>query len=200
MMFPDIDPNNTDYYWRVNELKNMLYCPRISFYTLCLGIDRETGHSKVGIQAEAETKRKMRRRKHALHAVVEGERHFDVAVVNHELRLVGKLDEVVVTSDGLYLVDYKDTDKDYGYWRVQMTAYRLCLHSMIDLPILDAFVYAIPSQQYIQVKSTRRDEKKLNNLLDVLGTMVNTEQCPPPTAKQGKCRSCQYQRFCNDIF
>src|SRR5579871_6411125 len=81
---------DTTHYLRINELKNYTYCPRISFYALCLGIDRETGLSRAGIDAEAETKVRMKRRKQALHSVKEGERHFDVTVYSHTLQLVGR--------------------------------------------------------------------------------------------------------------
>jgi CRISPR/Cas system-associated exonuclease Cas4 (RecB family) len=115
----------TDAYLRINEIKNMIYCPRISYYALCLGLDRETGLSRMGIAAEAEVKGRMRRRKHALHAVVDGERYFDVLLVSHVARLIGRIDELVATDAGVYLVDYKDTERDYGYWRAQLCAYSI---------------------------------------------------------------------------
>lgn len=30
--------------------------------------------------------------------------------------------------------------------------------------------------------------------------MIEDERCPEPIDHIGKCRSCQYVRFCNDIF
>jgi len=187
-------------YLRINELKNYAYCPRISFYTLCLGIDRETGLSRMGIEAEAETKVRMKRRKHALHTVVEGRRHFDVTVFSHTYRIVGRLDEVVETADGLYLIDYKDTDRDYGYWKLQMVAYRMCLDEAPAQAVLGCYIYSIPTQQYHEVRLTRRDADKLSLALTELHAMVESELCPPPVQQIGKCRVCQYARFCNDVF
>ena len=187
-------------YIRVNELKNYAYCPRISFYTLCLGIDRETGLSRMGIEAEAEVKSRMKRRKHALHAIVEGQRHFDVTVFSHTYRLVGRLDEVVETADGVYLIDYKDTDRDFGYWKLQMNAYRVCLDYPPAPPVLGCYIYSIPTQQYHEMKFTQRDAEKLLAALTELHNMVESERCPPPAPQLGKCRVCQYARFCNDVF
>ena len=124
-------------YLRINELKNYAYCPRISFYTLCLGIDRETGLSKMGIEAEAEVKTRMKRRKHALHAVVDGQRHFDVTVFSHTYRIVGRLDEVVEAADGIYLIDYKDTDRDYFLSGEQAMEYGL-----IDKVVFDKRIFS----------------------------------------------------------
>ncbi len=189
---------NPDGYWRINELKNFLYCPRISYYSLCLGIDRETGLSQLGIQAEQENKQRMKRRKHALHTIHQGQRWFDVQVFNHDLRLVGRLDEVIQTDSGLYLVDYKDTNQDYGYWQVQMAAYRSCLAS--EQAILGCYIYIIPSQQYHEITPSAKDTQKLGAILQQLEQMVQHEICPSPIGQLGKCRVCQYARFCNDIF
>ena len=194
-------PNNdTAYYWRINELKNYLYCPRISYYALCLGIDRETGLSQMGIEAEADVKTRMRRRKHALHAVMDGKRHLDVTVVSHTWRLIGKIDEIVETAGGVYLVDYKDTDRDFGYWKIQLCAYRRCVEETWLVPILGCHIYSMPTQTYHAVKLTQRDEAKLDRVVGELTDMVTQERFPPPARQAGKCRVCQYARFCNDVF
>lgn len=189
-----------DHYWRINEIKNACYCMRISFYALCMGLDRETGLSQLGIEAEAETMQRMKRRKHALHTVHEGIRHFDVQVVSHQYRLIGSVDEIVETDEGLYLVDYKDTEQDYGYWKLQMLAYRLCVEEESKQAILGSYVYSIPTQKYIEVKTTATHHRKLVGVLETLQKMVESELCPPPAKQIGKCLSCQYARFCNDVF
>src|SRR5690606_19923802 len=110
-------------YLRINELKNYQYCPRISFYTLCMSMDRITHLAELGIEAEADAKQRLRRRQHALHSITRGIRHFNVTLWSEMNQIIGQIDEVVETATGIYLVDYKDTQKDYGYWQVQMAAY-----------------------------------------------------------------------------
>jgi CRISPR-associated exonuclease Cas4 len=190
---------NTDHYLRINEIKNYYYCARITYYALCLRLDRETGLSRMGVAAEAEVKGQMRRRRTALHAVVQGERRYDVALVSHTVRLTGRIDEMVITGGGSYLVDYKDTARDYGYWRAQMCAYRLCAAEQGLGPVLGCYVYTIPTQQYQEVRLTRRDEADVMGVRDAVEAMVGHEVCPPPTPHTGKCRTCQYRRFCNDV-
>jgi CRISPR-associated exonuclease Cas4 len=194
----ETDILDTDSYLRINEIKNYLYCPRISYYSLCLQVDRETDLSRGGIVEEQQTKEHMKRRKYALHAVHEGSRHFDVPITSHLHRFVGRLDEMVVTSEGAYLVDYKDTDQDYGYWRTQMLAYKLGLEEMGQV-ILGCYVYLIPKRAYELVVFKASDINKLAQILSSLRGMVAAERCPPPAAQIGKCRSCQYLRFCNDV-
>lgn len=189
---------STDDYLRINEIKNAIYCPRIAFYTLCLGVDRETALSRIGIESEAETKKRMKRRKHALHAVHDGTRYFDVPVVYHPLRIIGRLDEVIETAEGVYAVDYKDTDQDYGYWKLQLCAYRRGL-TAAGLKVLGCYIYTIPDQAYHLLKLTAREEKKLEAVVTTLHTMLENEVCPPPTPHVRKCYTCQYERFCNDV-
>lgn len=189
---------NTDHYLRINEIKNHIYCPRISFYALCLGLDRETAVSQIGIENEADTKKRMKRREHALHAIHDGTRHFDVEVVIHNLQLLGRLDEVIETPEGVYLVDYKDTDTDYGYWRVQMMAYRLGIEAQ-GTTVLGTYVYTIPDQTYHKLRLTKKHTTQLNTIITSLQTMIATEVCPDPTPHVNKCYTCQYNRFCNDV-
>lgn len=190
---------DTNEYVRINEIKNYLYCARISFYTLCLHIDRETDLSKGGIRAEQDVKTKMKRRKTALHAIHDGIRHYDVQLVSHSYRMVGRIDEIVETDAGLYLVDYKDTDRDYGYWQIQMAAYVLAAREM-GTPVLGSYIYTIPTKQYQSVTVEARDTKQLTQIIQALHTMITREVCPPPVAQIGKCRSCQYQNFCGDVW
>lgn len=190
---------DTRHFIRVNELKNYVYCPRTSFYALCLGLDRETGLSRSGVLAEERTKARMKRRKHALHGVVAGERHFDVMVFSQQLQLVGRVDEIVATEAGLHLVDYKDAVRDHGYWEIQMTAYRVCAEDTFGVAILGQYVYDVSQQRYEPVKVSPRTIAQLNGVLDALHHMIRTETCPAPTSHAGKCNVCQYARFCNDV-
>lgn len=198
-MIQPVLPDTTDYL-RINELKNYLYCPRISFYTLCMGMDRITPLAELGLQAEKQVKYRMRRRKHALHSVSDGIRHFDVILWSETYRIIGQIDEIVEMADGIHLVDYKDTDTDYGYWQIQLAAYALCAGECISLPIVGCSIYTIADMIYHPISVTAAIQRKLNSTLDALHTLLDTEICPPPVKVKGKCRSCQYLRLCNDIF
>jgi len=189
---------DTDHYLRINEIKNYLYCPRISFYTLCLHIDRETDLSKGGIRAEQQIKDKMKRRKSALHAVHEGIRQYDVQLVSHRHRMIGRIDEIVETEAGIYLVDYKDTDRDYGYWQTQMAAYVLAAQET-GAQVLGSYIYTIPTRKYQIVTIEPRDIQRLTQIIAALHNMTTSEICPPPVTQIGKCQSCQYQNFCADV-
>lgn len=190
-----IDP---DHYLRINEIKNYLYCARISFYTLCMGIDRETDLSRGGIAEEQATKKRMQRRKGAIHAVQSGVRQFDVTLTTHRYRLVGRLDEMIETDTGVYLVDYKDTQVDYGYWTLQMAAYA-CAAEEMGYNVLGCYVYAIPKRAYEEVSIRPAHRTRLGEIINALYEFLQTESCPPPVNQIGKCRVCQYARFCNDV-
>jgi len=189
---------STDDYLRINEIKNYLYCPRIPYYALCMRTDRETSLSHMGVEHEATAKTRMKRRKYALHTIQRGRRLLDVPVVHHDMRLIGRIDEVVETNSGVYLVDYKDTDRDFGYWHVQIAAYQQCLESMGYL-VLDSYIYSIPDQRYHTIKPTNRNRVKLAEIVETLQAMIVREVMPPPTPHHQKCQTCQYERFCNDV-
>ncbi len=191
--------NEIHTYLRINEIKNYMYCPRISYYTLCLRLDRETDLSRAGVMAEGVTKQKMQRRKHALHSVLEGERQFDVPVMSHTYQIVGRLDELVETCRGIYLVDYKDTEQDYEYWRVQMCAYTLAAQDMGNT-VLGAYIYSIPKKCYKQIHLAEKDTIQCLQILEALRRMVTHEICPEPAPQIAKCRVCQYSSWCNDVF
>lgn len=186
-------------YLRINEIKNYLYCGRISYYKLCLMLDIETDLSKGGIREEQIAKKQMKRRKNALHAVHAGTRHFDVDVAHHDMRYVGKLDEMVITDGGVYVVDYKDTDRDYGYWQVQMLAYQLATEAM-GHTVLGCYVYIISKKEYKQITFKPKHHHQLTSILADLREMVVSERMPEATDHTGKCLSCQYARWCGDVF
>lgn len=196
----DQTSHDTQHYLRINELKNYIYCPRISFYTLCLRLDRETGLSRSGIEMETETKVRMKRRLHALHRVKSGQRHFDQIVISHTLQVIGRLDEIVETPEGLYLIDYKDAVSDHGYWEIQMGAYWICSLECFGRKVLGQYVYDIGSQSYKSIQVTERTKIKVHTTIEAIHNMIKREVCPPPTNQVGKCNVCQYLRFCNDIF
>lgn len=190
---------DTDRYLRVNDLKSYVYCPRIAFYTLCLRLNCSTPSSRLGAQAEIEVKEKIKRRVRALHTVVEGERQLNIMVFSHTLHLVGRIDEVVQTANGIHLIDYKDTDHDHGYWKMQMQGYVICAEETLGQPVLGAWLYIIPDQTYQPVTLTAQDRCDLEATLAAIRTMVERETCPPPTPHAGKCRVCPSRRFCNDV-
>lgn len=192
-------PPDTDHYLRINEIKNYIYCARIPYYRLCLGLDLETGLSRAGVTAEAETKTRMKRRKHALHSVKEGQRHFDVQLYSTTHQIIGRLDEIVETAGGLYLIDYKDAIRDHGYQEVQMGAYQRCAQEMLSQPVLGQYVYDIGAQRYVPIEVTAQTDRQLQRIVQDLHELIRREVCPPPTAHTGKCNVCQYSRFCNDV-
>ena len=151
-----------------------------------------------GIESEKATKQKMKRRKHALHAIHEGLRHFDVPVVLDDYALIGQIDEIIETDKGCYIVDYKDTDQDYGYWKIQLYAYQVGIEAQ-GQQVLGCYIYTIPNQSYRLVKMTQREAKTLKTITQALQQMIDTESCPAPTAHEQKCHTCQYARFCNDV-
>ena len=194
---------NEDTLFRVTDLKQYCYCPRVLYYHACLPHVRpETYKMQAGVEAgEAEQKRAARRTLSA-YSVVEGERHFDVVVISARLKLSGIVDEVVeVTAPARELipVDYK-LAKIAGYhFKLQLTAYAEMLAETWGIPVSRGFLYLIPLRRHEEVRITGKMRQALERALDEMWRITQQEMMPPITDNRRKCAACEFRRFCNDV-
>ena len=193
--------NNGERPFLVEDLKQYLYCPRIVFFERCMpGIRPRTFAMDVGHEDHLEAQHNARRRSLATLNITEGERTFNVDIVDAELNLHGKLDEVVTTREGeLIPVEYKSGLKLAENHRVQVAAYALLLERARLVEVTRAFVYLIPKRKMQSLKVTAEDKARVQTLLATLSRMVATEDMPAPTPERSRCAGCEFRRFCNDV-
>lgn len=184
----------------ITDLKQYSYCPRIFYYHACLPDVRPvTAKMQHGIQAhEQEQKRAARRTLHQYH-VVEGERQFDVPVVSSALRLSGQIDEVVVSPEGTFPVDYKLAKHPGQHFKLQLTAYAMLLEEMTNTRIKQGYLYLIPKRELVTVRFTTKLRQMVTDALRHMTEIANEEWMPPPTDKHQRCIDCEFRRFCNDV-
>jgi CRISPR-associated exonuclease Cas4 len=185
----------------VEDLKQYLYCPRIVFYVRCMpGIRPRTFSMEAGREAHEESRAHARRRTFAQVGLEQGERMFDVPVMDANLNLHGKLDEVVLTPTGeMFPVDYKATKKVAENHRLQLVAYALLLEATRQTTVNQGYIYLIPLRKARLVKITPADKQAVYDLLLAMRSTVVDEIMPPPTSVRTRCYGCQFQRFCNDV-
>ena len=192
------------YPWRVTDLKQYVYCPRILYYHMCLPRVRPTTYKmRASVEAHvAEQSREVRRSLHA-YGIEEGERHFNVPLSSERLGMTGEVDLVIETTvkgePQIIPVDYKLSKKAGKHFRLQLTAYAVMLEEAWGLPVRRGFLYLMPLRRAEAVPITARQRTALNEALAVMRAMLLKEQMPPATRQRAKCVGCEFRRFCNDV-
>ncbi|MBM4432087.1 MAG: CRISPR-associated protein Cas4, partial [Chloroflexi bacterium] len=141
--------------FRVGDLKQYFFCPRIVYYQTCLpGLRPTTFKMRAGKEAgEAEQQREERRslRRYGLQR---GECSFDLALYSDRLGLRGRLDMAIRTDDNeageweAIPVDYKMTPgRVVSHFALQVVAYGMLLEEWWGLPVQRGFLYLIPARR-----------------------------------------------------
>lgn len=190
--------------FRVTDLKQYFYCPRIVYYAYCLPRVRPTTTKmEVGLEAHREIGERERRRSLRAYGLTRGERHFDVPLESVRLGLRGRLDMMIkVPQPGgeIIPVEYKNSTRRAGqHWILQLTAYGEMLSQCFDLPVRRGFFYFIPTRQAQEVSFTSKRRAKLRETVDAMLRMVEREAMPDPPKSRRPCVTCEFRRFCNDV-
>ncbi|MCB0112480.1 MAG: CRISPR-associated protein Cas4 [Caldilineaceae bacterium] len=193
------------WYFRVVDLKQHDYCPRVVYYEHCLpGVRPTTYKMQAGIKAQDRVESLEKRRSLRAYDVIEGVRHFNVSVQSAALGLSGQIDLVVETGVGdemrLIPVDFKLSRRKPGrHFKVQLACYALLLEESRQVPVDTGYLYLIPSRQSIKVDITARLRREVHNQIAEIRQMIAAERMPPPAKHRAQCVNCEFRRFCNDV-
>lgn len=187
--------------FRVTDLKQYAYCPRIIYYHACLPDVRPTTYNmEAGREAHAKERLRERRRGLRVYGLPEGERHFGVELASKALELRGRVDMVVRTADEAIPVEYKDTRGRGGsHWELQLAAYGMMLEEKWGLPVRRGFLYSIPNRRAREVKLTARLRSKVRAAVEAMQRITEQEEMPEPAKRRAQCIACEFRRFCNDV-
>ncbi|MBN1315979.1 MAG: CRISPR-associated protein Cas4 [Anaerolineales bacterium] len=190
--------------WRVTDLKQYVYCPRVLYYQFCLPDVRPVTYKmKAGVDAGERTEALERRRSLRNYGFTSGVRHFDYPLVSEKLGMRGKVDMVIETdckgSACFYPVDFKLSKKVNLNIKLQIAAYALMLEEERGIDVKHGFIYLIPLKkaQTIKINAGLRDV--FYNALDEMNAILYKEIMPPPARSKAKCIACEFRRFCNDV-
>lgn len=185
----------------VTNLKQYTYCARVVYYTYCLPILRpQTFKMQASHRAHEREAVRERRRSLRWYGLPEGERLFDVRLESAALGLRGRADMVIRTEDEVIPVDHKLTRRKTGpHLRLQITTYGMMLAESGDLAVRRGFVYAMALRQAEEIRMTAQGCAKVRRLAGAMREMVEHETMPDPPRGRGRCVSCEFRRFCNDL-
>lgn len=193
--------------FRVTDLKQFSYCPRIIYYHYCLPQIRPiTYKMQAGIEAQDEEEAREARRSLRVYGLRRGEAESRVYLESEALGLRGEVDLVIQTDDNvqgeveLIPVDYKLSSGVMGsHFKLQLLAYGLMLAEVRQLPVRRGFLYAIPQRRAIEIPFTEAMRHTFTQALGLMRTIVEQELMPAPTKQRAKCQVCEFRRFCNDV-
>jgi CRISPR-associated exonuclease Cas4 len=190
--------------FRVADLKQWVYCPRVLYYAMCLpNIRPNTYKMEAGIEAGQSEEGREERRSLRPYGLEEGRREFDVALSSSRYGLRGKADLIVWIDDpspGTFVVvDYKLSNVAGEHFKLQLMAYALMIEEMSGLTATCGYLYFIPKRRSEKVQFTPRLREKLLTTLDAMHRMLHTELMPGPMPNRNKCLACEFRRFCNDV-
>lgn len=199
-----IQPIEVEAPFRVSDLKQWVYCPRVLYYALCLPKIRPTTYKmEAGREAGQREEEREVRRSLRPYGLEQGRREFDLPLSSHRYGLRGKADLVIwldTPPPGEFVVvDYKLSNIAGEHFKLQLTAYALLLEEMSGLRAKCGFLYFIPQKRAEEVKFTQRLREKLLLTLESMHYMLHTEIMPPATPRRNKCLACEFRRFCNDV-
>jgi CRISPR-associated exonuclease Cas4 len=193
--------------FRVTDLKQYCYCPRIVYYHHCLPDIRPTTYKMAaGIEAQDAEEVRAARRSLRVYGLRRGECENNVYLESSTLGLRGQVDMVIQTDDNvrseleLIPVDYKLSSGPLGpHFKLQLLAYGLMLEEMRGIPVRRGFLYAIPKRRATEVVFTPALRSTLSQALVMMTNVVAQESMPAPTKQRAKCEACEFRRFCNDV-
>ena len=191
----------------VTDLKQYVCCPRIVFYRYCLPRVRPVTYTmEEGIRTHLEEERREERRSLRNYGLTEGERTFHFAVQSATLGLTGSIDLVIVTPSReaanaeAIVVDYKNSEKrGSAHFALQLAAYALLVEEAWQLPVKRGYLYSIPLRRAELVAITPHLRRKVMQTVKEIRRIVEHETMPPPPAALGRCLTCEFRRFCNDV-
>lgn len=190
--------------WRVTDLKQYVYCARVFYYHACLPTVRPVTYKmQAGVDAGIKAGQREQRRGLRAYGLESGRREFQVPLVSHRLGMRGKVDMVIETGGAgepqLIPVDYKLSKRSGRHFKLQLAAYALMLEEERGIPVRRSFLYLIPLRRAEEVKISSALRRSLERAVRDMNDIMLRERMPEGTGQRGKCVSCEFRRYCNDV-
>ena len=188
--------------FRVTDLKQFAYCPRIPFYQHIMGFHgKPTYKMEQGKTAQAAIESLEKRRRLREYGLSEGKRHFGLSLFSGELGISGKLDLLIETPAACYPVDFKyTTGRPHHNHLLQLAGYSLLVAEHFSKPVPAGFIFIITDDLTFRFPMTETLRSEAHSALASMHDIFGRESFPAPTPVRGRCSDCEYRNFCADIF
>lgn len=201
--FDTVPVTTSPHMFRVIDLKQYAYCPRILYYHTVLPAVRPlTYKMEDGILSHTEAVGREKRRQLRTYGLDHGRRSFNVPLIAVELGLSGEVDMVIETEDERIPVDYKASKRIGSHYKLQLMAYGRLLELVderSDKPVKRGFLYLLPMRKAVEVRFTPALRRQLTTAVAALQHIAVSQFVPPPAKQRARCVDCEFRRFCNDV-
>ena len=188
--------------FRVTDLKQWVYCPRVLYYQVCLPDVRPVTYKmEAGKEAGQAEEGREARRSLRTYGLKEGRREFEIPLLSSTFGLRGKPDMVIWLDESheVIPVDYKLSEIAGEHFKLQIVAYGIMLEEISGYTAKRGFLYSIPARKAEEVKIDKRGREKLQLALTEMHRILRYELMPEPASNHNKCLACEFRRFCNDV-
>ncbi|RME10088.1 MAG: CRISPR-associated protein Cas4 [Ardenticatenia bacterium] len=182
-----------------SDVKQWFVCARVVWYQRLLGAWRPTTYA-MQTGNEMHTRQQARLRRRHLRTLPQGDYHMDLHLFDAELGLSGRPDLIIETAHEHIPVDFKDSTNVQGkHVAMQIAAYGLLLTRQ-GRKVTRGIVYSLPRRRLREIRLDTRRLREVESVVQTMRSHLLAEQLPPPTTKRALCVSCEFRRYCNDIF
>lgn len=186
----------------VNDIKQYYYCKRVVFFNYVMPVDRKSTYKmEHGQLMEEKIIQLENRRKLKKYNLDKGERLYYLRMTSEKIGLSGKLDMLILSSQGYFPVDFKYTNgfpgKNHHY---QLGGYALLVEEKFGVNVNHGFIYLIPKNDVTVFSLTEKLKNDILNTLEEIRSMINKEQIPQTTPFRNKCQDCEFKNYCGDVF
>ncbi len=123
----------------------------------------------------------------------------EVFIQSEEYGLIGKIDEILISPEGIFIIDDKPTDFAYPTDMSQARAYAVCVESEYKNLILsnNLKVYSVirnrDTKKHVWVEElTEAEKREVLESVERIRKLAKGEISFIPTTKPNKCKSCRY--------
>lgn len=185
---------------RVSDIKQYLYCSRITYYHYVVPVDRKVSFKMDhGREQHFEIERLERRRRLTRYGLDQGERRFRLPLHSERLGLTGVLDLLLLSPAGYFPVDYKHTTgaPALGH-KYQLVGYSLLVEEALGVTVKRGFIYLIPTNRVVEVAMSANARTHFRRLMGAVRNIVRGQRMPAATPSPWRCCDCEFRRYCGD--
>jgi CRISPR-associated exonuclease Cas4 len=184
------------------DLKQWAYCPRIVYYRWYMpGIGQPSFKMEEAQKAQDLIERLEIRRSLKAYGFDDAERRVGLWLNDEELGLAGKFDVLLVAEAEVAVVDFKLTSGEPSEnHRLQLAGYSLIAERRMRRPARRAFLYRIPDDRVFSIPIDAQLRERVVRALEAMRSILGQERLPQATVVRARCRDCEYQNYCADIW
>lgn len=186
-----------------SEVIEYMFCPRFIYFMNVLKVGQHEHRRNLVNQGRLIHEQKLVTNKDYLRKKVGAiGKEADVYLTSEQLRIVGRVDEVLLLADGsMAPLDYK-----YAFWEhktyqtliMQQTLYALLIEEHYAKPVNRAFLVYVRSKNHIEtIHITFAMKAEALKTIDHIFEIIDLSLYPRTTKYKTRCQDCTYRNICD---